>query len=596
MFEISLTNNPKSDFIIAPTQRSDFNPDLHRAYSYNDEFLSVSALGYRTDTDDLFQNSSYLVIISGSIFPKGDGRETLKPLSAKDILLLHRKNPKHFVRTLKGNFLIFIYNIKQQSFCILKDPLGLKYLYYSTERQYFHISTNLNDFKTLNPETDKTTILETLLFTYPINNNTYYRNVRFLDNGQAFTYSNERSGIREHYDITRLFPDKLGKFDSEKFIALFEHAVVQRASTDACCNVSLTGGFDGRAVVSVLLNRSIPFNAYSFGKKGGENTLIPTRLADKLNISYSPIYLDKEYEASYRECARKAVELSDGISKFERANYIFALRKISLQSPRNLTGLLGGEVLGAVHLKTDYINGTYFDIIYQNLNTDYRHILEQKGLGKFIRYDYFSDNNWQELQNRIEQRRARVNAFRKSPHPYTYYIKDFITLGFVKFYGNQMHLERYYCENLTPFYDYDLLEYLFSTDYIRIYRNAFKSSPLNRRKNRLLQTAVINRFSKALSEYPVDRGYPPSYNYSWRKLLIPYYYLKRRNKRDKQPPDFTTPIWSDIFYRNIPPEYLENSLFLQKEELIGYIRNYRPENYRSEVNRALSILLFLSEK
>jgi hypothetical protein len=475
--------------------------------------------------------------------------------------------------------------------------LGLKYLYYKINGDQFYISTNLNDFKRIGCEYKYSVVLEKILFTYPIGDESFLGDVFLLKQGCILSYFDAELKQEEYFNMDSLFHpgSDLDRFDKRRFIEIFEKSVLQRCNAAAKMNVSLTGGFDGRANVAVLLKNHRDFRTYSFGKKGGENTVVPLAVTTKLGLNYLPVYLDEEYEKHYAECASAAIYFSDGISIFERANYIFALKKIAAYSNYNITGLLGGEIFAPVHLKTDYLNETYFKLIYSEDKFELKQFLTNKNLGNYINMSFIEQNEITEKTGEaINIRIELVKKWKKQEYKWLYYLKDLMTLGFHRFYGNQMHLERYYCENLTPFYDLDVIKYLFSTDYISIYKAAFVSSPLFRINNRKLQSLIINELFPELGEIPVDRGYPPNYNLDYRRIFIPYFYYKRIKNLKKAPPDFASPLWcKSLFKEKLHLFDGFNNEFFNSESMQKTMAGYAKENYNKDFNHLLSVALWL---
>ena len=597
MFEINITNNSTSPFSVDAGKWHGYDATLHRAYHYSSFGINISGLSYKNENDDVFENEHFLIIRCGQIFYSLKHKDNLSPLSASDIFSLYLSKDVSFLDEIKGNFIIVIYSKINNKLIVAKDKLGLKYIYYKTGKDFYYISTNLNDFKRLNNKLDGKTILQHLVFSYPIGNSTFIKDVKFLEMGSFLLIHQNSTTIKHYFSVNDIFVKShdIKKFQKNHFVNLFEKSVIQRANVSASPNVSLTGGFDGRAVSATLIKAKRDFQAYSFGMKGGENTEVPLKVSKKIGLDYNPIYLDDEYEKEYFSCAKDAIYFSDGISKFERANYIYAMQKLAPKSHINITGLIGGEIFGAVHFKKDYINGSYFDTIYLLKDIVLQHVLKDKNINNFFSYNFINDNSLTEFFQSIDSRRKMISEWRANELSWMYYLKDMISLGFQRFYGNQMHIERYYCDNLSPFYDIDILEYLFSTDHINIYKNAFKNSAFFRIRNRKLQSIIIKDQSNILGELAVDRGYPSNYNLDIRKLLIPYFFYKRKKNITKQKPDFNSPHWCKLLFERLleePSHYQSNLINFKK--LTAFMTKYQPLQYNSEITRLISLYLWMS--
>lgn len=597
MFEINITKQPGSKFSADPEKWHGYDPVIHRTFKYHSPGIYMNGLGFKNETDDVCENERFLVIRCGQVFHSLKHTDKLSPLTATDINHLFLQKNVSFLDEIKGNFIIFLLSKTDNTLIVAKDKLGLKYLYYKTDQNGYFISTNLNDFKRLDHVIDDTSVLQHLIFTYPIGNTSFIKGVKFLEMGSFLSVEKNSVTLKRYFSVDDLFTagHKITKFEKDHFADLFKKSVVQRSNTTESPNVSLTGGFDGRAVSAVLVSEEQKFQAYSFGMKGGENTAVPLNISRRTGLNYEPVFLNDVYEKQYFSCGSDAVYFSDGVSKFERANYVFATRNLAAKSHVNITGLIGGEVFGTVHLKTDYINESYFDSIYCFRDIDLKKELDERGIRNFLSSDFFDRHSTTDFYQSIESRRKEIKQWQADDLPWLYYLKDLISLGFQRFYGNQMHLERYYCDNLTPFYDIDILAYLFSTSHINIYKNAFKSSPFLRIKNRKLQSIIIKKFSHALGELPVDRGYPPNYNLDFRKVLIPYYFYKRKKNINRQKSDFDSPYWCRLFYKDLvkdPSLYQSNLITVEK--LDEFLKGYTPEKYCPELNQVISLSIWLA--
>jgi hypothetical protein len=338
-------------------------------------------------------------------------------------------------------------------------------------------------------------------------------------------------------------------------------------------------------------------NCYSFGKKGGENTRVPINVSNLLKLKYKPVYLDDEYVLNYSDLVKEAIYMADGLSINERANYIFAMKSIASTSRYNITGLIA-EMFGAVNLIGGIFNKNYFNYFYLGKQLSIVDMVKEVGLSSLIDLSILDDKSFQnELLHRMSQRKREIDLWKESKDSWNYYVKDLLTLGIRRFYGSQMHIERYYCENLTPFYDYDVLSYLFNSTYQYIYKNSFKRSPFVRKNNRYLQSMIIKHNYPRLGEIPLDRGYSSNYMFDFRILLVPYYFYKRMLMLKRQPSDFDSPHWVDIFYKDILKSGIRSSsgMFNIPNVLI-YLEKYSPKEYKRNFSHLLSIMYWVHGK
>lgn len=550
-------------------------------------------LSYKNEADDWFENDAHCIITLGKVFYQYRcGKQDKGFIGAGELLGIITASSDYYEK-IKGNFTIILFDKITNTLNIINDQLGLKPIYFSEINGEIYISNNLNNFKTFNPGINWAAVLERILFTYPIMKDTYYQGIFQLNGGEELVIDGEIKK-KQKLNIEKIvFNEREEKFEIEEFINIFNHAVLQRAKVFDKTVLSLTGGFDGRTMVSVLLKNNIPFKAYSFGKFGGENTVVPLTISRQLGLDYMPVYLEEDYEVNYGNCSLEAIYFSDGLSFNERSNYPYVFNKLSGFSNFILSGLGGGELLRPLHLREDYMNQLYYDVIYNNQPLNINKHLDDNHISRYLKEEFIHHHKL-ELAKRIKTKQQDIQRMRNRAQGYLFYLCDLLQTGFIKYYGTEMHLERFYADNLTPYFDYDLIGYIFSTSYRRLFKKAFKSHPFFRWKGQQVYAHVLKRNYRELGKFPVDRGYKPVYLiHPLKRLFIPYLFYKRRRRRKRSPAEFTSDRWSQFFYREIEKKLTKESLFFNTKEISGFIANYHPGKYNLEFNRIVSLYTWL---
>ena len=542
-----------------------------------------------------FADLNHIIWVYGDVFLRDgykakDGYKLTLTEVLNDI-----KNNQNIHLKYKGNYCIFLIDIIKRSISIINNQLGLTHVYYYYDSDKMIVSNNLNHFKHLKLDYNFTTIYQKTLFTYELDENTFFKGVKRVKPGEVIHYENNTTRKSFGLSVIDLFePINYEKFNVEKYIHLFNSSVKQKAQLNECFNVSFTGGFDGRTIVSSLLKQDMSICAYSFGKRNGENTRVPISISNDIGINYSPVYLDDEYVENYVTDAKKVIYFSDGMSFNERANYIYAFRKLAKNSRYVLSGLIGGETLRPVHLRTDYINENYYQLFYLGNFKIIDDFLENKFLNNlFIPHD---NNCMKEIRDIVSLKHDRIIKLKNQKNGFLYYLIDLMETGFRMYYGTEIHFERQFCSNLTPFYDIDLLEYLLSTDYVEIFKQAFKPGKIHRWSGQKIYAEIIKHNYRKLNLYSVDRGYPPEYLLNPLKLLlIPYLYYKRKYNRHKYS-DFDENNWSKLFLADfIETDYKNEPVFSQKALKDKAKSNLMEGKHSSEFNRLISLQTWFNQ-
>lgn len=594
MFDIFAKVGKKTTLRNHYTQENSFysGKKFHTSkFSYKN--FQLLGLSHTDEGFDFVETSSHLLCVLGNIFLRYEYKHINdSAVSAKEMLKLLNEDPEYY-KKIKGSFVICWYLKETGEIIIINDQFAITPFYYCELGEEIYLTNNLNNFKQFSLKINNVAMLESILFSYHLTGETYYKGVFLLKGGEQLSIKNGKITSKQNFNLAKfVFNNNFEIFDYSRLTKLFNYCVLQRVNKSSSVTTSLTGGFDGRAVVSSLLEQNIPFRAYSFGKFGGENTQVPLSIARKIKLSYSPIYLEKEYEQNYAKFAREAIYFSDGYSIFERANYPYAYNQLARFSNIVLSGLLAGEIIGAVHQKTDYINAEYYDVIYDNIDMDFKEILSKKGMLDYIDNHVIGKSS-DEILAHIEGKKKEVKTNKTKEFGYLYYLYDLLKLGFRRFYGTEIHLNRFYADNLTPFFDIDILSMLLNTNHKIIYKNAFKSSVLNRRKNRFVQAKIIQSNFSDLADIPVDRGYPPAYLFHpIKKYSIPFFFYNRRRRLENTTKEFTSDVWCEFLYKDINEKELIETKIFNKRKVLEHMKNYNKYLYNQKYNKVLSLYLW----
>jgi hypothetical protein len=255
-----------------------------------------------------------------------------------------------------------------------------------------------------------------------------------------------------------------------------------------------------------------------------------------------------------------------------------------------LSGLIGGEILGVLFSKTDFFNEDYYTCFLESKNLDVDKILNEKGVKDFIN---ISDSEKKELINRIEERKHLLNTAANFGNESLLYMYDLLSMGFRRFYGTQMHQERYQFENLLPFFDLDHLEYLFSTTFKYRYEHSFTNKTYYKFISRKPQARIIKNNFPVLADLPVDRGFKPKHLLNTSYFPWAYFKLYKRNNASRTK-EFFSENWSQLLYKDLLNKDFVFNDFCNNHEIKNYLKNYKPIHYNKNINHLLSAVYWAS--
>lgn len=547
MFEFIITKGFEADSFhkdISVFKNSVLNNPLLTSKKIGSTTISYLSFSTTESEENTFEDEHKLIIVRGSLIFNSED-QTNKGL--KYINDLEPFNSSNAI-DLRGHFNLIVIDKPSGDIKIINDYFGLKPVYYGWKNDIQVIGSSLEFFKQNEFSIDIAGLCEKLIFHHNLNDNTIFQNVISLKEASILEV---RKGFKSYkyfdwYSFIANASDRK-KFSYKGFNELFCNKVSSIAHQKDNNLITLTGGHDGRAVLSAFLKRGLRVQTFSFGRSGSENTAIPEKIARDLKFKHTSIYLEDNFENDYFINARIASILSDGELPFGQQTILFASENLRLPKQKVFTGLLAGEMVGPIHLKVDYINTDYFKYIFGEEKLNFEAF--KKYINSTINISEAEMNSaFKYVSANIDLRRKSLSVIEDSPNKHMIYLADMITWGFRKFYAYQMHIMRYHFENIPVFCDIDLLNLLINSSYNRIYKNSYKGL-IQRRNSRRLQISIITRNSSALSKFKLDRGYTPmeaKYFIYIPVKLYKYFSRKRRIKGGKYIPDFLDYEWPKL--------------------------------------------------
>lgn len=560
---------------------------------YCSDYCQVRGWTHKIDKKQWVENDKWLLIVVGDIiFRRAYHKNSDSPSMAE--IQVSIEQGRSLSEKYQGNFWIIYFNKITNVLEIISDPLAIIPLYLYSKDNLHKISTDLRVFK--KNRINKQVVLEHLLFNQPLTTNTLIEGVNRLKPGWHYLLKDGEIRANQSYDMKKLiFNSNTDKLLIDELIEDFNYSVVSLSNKYGKNLVSLTGGYDSRSVVSTLIKEGVDFSSFSFGKYGGPNTKSPLIVKEKLGIDYAPIYLEKDYEEKYVYYAHEAIDWSDGLSIFERANYMFVADKLSEISDFYLSGLIGGELFGPMTMFAPFCSKLYVETFYYGRIFNAEQTAHEIGLSEYL--SGIEPEIIYSLEQTVKSYQNEIAQLKNSDLGYMYWYYDFINNGFRSYYGSQVHTERKYISNRLPFYTLDILERLMLSDHKIAYKRPFRSNPIYKTNNRILQAKIIQHNCPELSKLYTDRGFAPVELLSARgKVTSAVKYLINKNKRKKSNPEFTSNMWSMLFYDVLLKNKInfDHTIF-NNENIYRFLNEYNASKYNQTFNWLLSVAIWLSK-
>ncbi len=515
----------------------------------------VTYLHRRNYSDSVAFTSDIKLWVFGYVFSNKlfATKENSKPrkLVAEEIIIMYNLEPVTFVNRLKGSYVLVLLDKSKNEVRVITDRLNVLPLYFAYDKGRLIISSNTSlILKTdwVDKEPDGEAMLMQNLFDYLLGEYYFIKGIRRFENAGIYTFNRTGLDKQFYWDVSNLYHEKLlPEKDSLDLLAgqLKENVNLYTSDTEKVL-VSLTGGFDGRANIAMINKPKDNFLCYSYGMPGSKQIAVPRDIANKLDLNYRPILLNKNFLENYYENTLKATYFSNGIAPVGFCNIPYAYQSIKSYSDTILTGLFGSEILRPIHNNGIQINNQTFDIFLSNS--------AKEGVSKAvdrIKYIQFFSEEYSNREVDALIRYFHHNYFLKYSeyNKITRFFFFIIQEGIRKYFSQEISLERVFVTTRFPYFDTDLVDLIYQTPWAGMYNGFLGESKYKRRKGQLLYAHIIRKYQPELGSIILDRGYTPN------DLLLPvplnyfkigygYYKEKKYMKRAGGNDTFNTEIWA----------------------------------------------------
>jgi asparagine synthase (glutamine-hydrolysing) len=185
--------------------------------------------------------------------------------------------PADWLRQADGDFVVILLHKRTGDFFVINDIYGRLPLYYSQTAHRFILTRELRfitDFLDLK-RFDRMALAQHLLIGYPLGERTLLENVQRLPPATSITIRAGRPRIDiDHHDRfnceAKTDECRAVKDNAAELVELFSRSCAARAASEARTVVSLSGGFDSRAIAACFHKTGIPFRGVTFLDAGGK--------------------------------------------------------------------------------------------------------------------------------------------------------------------------------------------------------------------------------------------------------------------------------------------------------------------------------------
>lgn len=204
--------------------------------------------------------------------PKPDQNESLTDC-LKAFVTAQALNPGAAIRALAGEFALVMWDRKRKQLSAVRDPLGLKTLYYRVEGRRLRVSNRLDAFESMGLTPNLDFVADFIAFHGCSVRSTIWKNVAPVPPGSMLMWHDGDCRVERYWSPDLFSP--LQRLDpreaAAEFRRLFEEGILARMDSESRTWAHLSGGLDSSSVTS--LAASLALSGKTSSRLGGTITM-----------------------------------------------------------------------------------------------------------------------------------------------------------------------------------------------------------------------------------------------------------------------------------------------------------------------------------
>ncbi len=522
-------------------QNSDFGTCYNKTVTHDN--FNLYAVGKQEQFRDIHEDEKHVVFVYGYAFDRlSSDVQDKKRLFAKDLCNLYEKQELKLPHFIKGSYVIAVYDKSNEMLNAFSDEMNIRNVYYGqTKDGSLVISSSLSAFSKYSSEdfseVNKKSIIEYALFDSDLSDETFLKNVKFIEPGSIFQYSKENGiKIEKFWNIFEAFKSDKPEMSEEESFGKIEDLLKKNLalylSEPDKTAFALTGGYDSRTNLALLQGKHDNGFFYSYGSADTYDIRFARLVAKKLKLNYNAFILKEEFDRDFNKDATFAIEMGDGLAEVNRANYVFVYKQMTSKFDHILTGLFGSELIKRPTSLGGYIDKNVQSLLLSdNIRATYDEIIEQ-----FKQAAHINPNIVEQYKEEIFadiQKNKYINNEFSGAQKFFFYITG---LGVRHYFSKELKVERPYIENLHPFLDIEFIELLLKSPFPWLYNWEIKKNLMKNLKIHKFYARMIHRNNKKLSNLPTTHAYRPAFlvhSIALPLLIMQYLYYQPKIKNAK---------------------------------------------------------------
>lgn len=480
------------------------------------------------------------------------------------------------ISNLQWGFLVYV-SKQSEKLVVINDIYGIYPLYYTVNNYDFTLSNDYDRLAKIQKSltVNKFGVYDYLLFNYTIKSRTLFQEISQIEGNSILVHDLTGCKREEYVDI--------GELLSSQLLGNSVGLMCDRLINNVKCNldnslintVPLTGGFDSKVIISILLSQGFKFNTFTFGVENSSDHVAAVLTAGLLNIEHRYIGMPNDVLNNMESELRLFLRNHPNAPMFDTLIYYLSSKE-SLPAANLVTGQMGGELMIGPVLISELITtrtfallSTIFDV--EDLYSGLKAHASQIGL---IDMPSFS----REIEEYILLLRGYINEH--GPKENLNIVRFLLNETYAKFFGTVFSNLFGKFNIINPLIDIGYLKYIFASKYRFTNKRPFKKAPIYHFISRRLYPKLILRMYPDVLKTRMDRGYNLEDFLHWYYFPKPIFnYIKRHLFRNRKPRNTVVIRYSEeirlLIMKLLPRSIILEWDFLDKEAIVKQLDKLR---------------------
>lgn len=502
-------------------------------------------------------------------------KELIRKFNNNQIELINEFNEHYpeFIRDLHWGFIFISLHNSNRHF-LINDPFGIYPIYHTNDMNNFLIG---NDFygicsRLKEVHFDLNGITDYFLFNYTLKSRTLMKEVKQLIGGSKISFSNQGMGIHQIFDISLILKGNHKKnrnFMHQDFI----DNLLGNLNEKIPIELALTGGFDNKVSLSVLLRFKKKFDAFTFGNKNNSDQIAAAEVATLFNIPHKQLNFDKDL---LNQTSHHAKEFIRNAGNAPILDSLIYYRVVNQEIPKSnlVFGHMGGELIVGPVLISELVITENSALLLKSesrteLGASLRKNLDKMKILNVLRTSDSFDEYIRSLTSYTDFHRSNENL------PLLSFL---LQETYPKFFGAVFSNLFGKYNVINPYLDISFLKKLYASRFSFLKKKTFQKSPVGHFFSRRLYPILIKKIHPPVLKSKMDRGYVLSDFLKWYKFYKPIInYAKRHLIKKKNSLSLTyniNQLLIDELKLKWEKSSLRNQEFIQTTEIDRLIQQY----------------------